>query len=74
MHPLMDQPAVGRAVERRGVGATLRKHASPAIIRAAARRLLTDERIREAARQLGREAREKDGACVAAELLLRQTG
>lgn len=70
MHPLMDQPAVGRAVERLGVGATLPKSASPARIREATRRLLSDESVRAAARRMGEEARERDGAAVAADALL----
>jgi UDP:flavonoid glycosyltransferase YjiC (YdhE family) len=72
MHPLMDQPAVGRAVERIGAGATLPKTASPLRIRAAALRLLSDDTVRATARRIGEEARELDGAVVAADALLSQ--
>jgi UDP:flavonoid glycosyltransferase YjiC (YdhE family) len=70
MHPLMDQPAVGKAVARLGVGATLPKSASPERIRAETRRLLDDEAIRTAAGRMGEEARRRDGAGVAAEAVL----
>jgi UDP:flavonoid glycosyltransferase YjiC (YdhE family) len=70
MHPLMDQPAVGRAVERLGVGATLPKSASSQRIRAAALRLLDDPVVREAARRMGAEARARDGAVSAVDALL----
>jgi UDP:flavonoid glycosyltransferase YjiC (YdhE family) len=62
MHPLMDQPAVGTAVTRLGVGAMLPKSASPARIRGAVDRLLTDPAIRAAAARMGAEARTRDGA------------
>lgn len=73
MHPLMDQPAVGEAVARLGVGATLPKTASSARIREAALRLLTDDAVRAAARRMGEEARDLDGAVVAADVLLPET-
>jgi UDP:flavonoid glycosyltransferase YjiC (YdhE family) len=69
MHPLMDQPAIGRAVEDLGVGMLLPKSASPARIQAAARRLLADPAVRAAAQRLGADARSRDGAEVAAELI-----
>jgi len=69
MHPLMDQPAIGRAVETLGAGMLLPKSASPARIRAAARRLLDDPGVRAAAGRIGDESRAQDGAVVAAELI-----
>jgi len=71
MHPLMDQPAVGRAVEALGAGMLLPKSASPARIRAAVRRLLTDEGVAAAAARIGVETRARDGSGVAADLIAR---
>ena len=69
MHPLMDQPDVGRAVTRLGVGAMLPKTASPSRIRDAANRLLSDSAVRAAARELGTQARAHNGADIAIEIL-----
>ncbi|BCB90061.1 hypothetical protein Psuf_073740 [Phytohabitans suffuscus] len=69
MHPLMDQPAIGQAVARLGVGRTLRKSAKPAAIRAAAADLLAGGPHRAAAAALGTAIRERDGAAVAADLI-----
>lgn len=69
MHPLMDQPAIGTAVARLGVGATLPKSASVARIRGAVESLLADANVRLAAGRLGAEIRERDGAVVAANAL-----
>lgn len=69
MHPLMDQPAVGRAVERLGVGAMLPKSASAARIRDAAERLLADPAVRDAAIRMGTQARSRDGALAALDAL-----
>ncbi|CAN5166703.1 hypothetical protein BH09ACT5_BH09ACT5_03750 [soil metagenome] len=69
MHPLMDQPDVGRAVARLGVGAMLPKSASPSRIRVSASRLLTDSAVRAAAQELGTEARAHNGADAAVEIL-----
>jgi UDP:flavonoid glycosyltransferase YjiC (YdhE family) len=69
MHPLMDQPAIGRAVERLGVGRTLPKSASPERIRAAVESLLDDDATLSRARDLGADIRERDGASVAVDLL-----
>jgi len=69
MHPLMDQPAVGRAIARLGAGATLPKSASPARIRAAVLALLGDAAVRETARRIGEETREQDGAVRAVDAI-----
>jgi UDP:flavonoid glycosyltransferase YjiC (YdhE family) len=69
MHPLIDQPAIGRAVERLGVGRMLPKSAPAARIRAAVESLLDDHETLRRARELGHEIRERDGAVVAADLL-----
>jgi len=71
MHPLMDQPAIGRAVEALGAGMLLPKSAGPDRIRAAVRRLLTDESVRASAARIGVETRARDGAEVGAELIVR---
>ena len=71
MHPLMDQPAIGRAVQRLGVGAMLPKSASVSRIQAEVRRLLADSPVQDAARRFGVEVRERDGASVAADALHR---
>ncbi|HEY4278350.1 MAG TPA: nucleotide disphospho-sugar-binding domain-containing protein [Conexibacter sp.] len=69
MHPLMDQPAIGRAVEALGVGMSLPKSASAPRIREAARRLLTDRQVQAAARRIGVETRSRDGAATAADVI-----
>ena len=69
MHPLMDQPSIGRAVERLGVGRMLPKSSSPATIRAAVSALLGPGTERSAAQALGRSIRDADGAVMAARLI-----
>ncbi|ACZ31266.1 protein of unknown function DUF1205 [Xylanimonas cellulosilytica DSM 15894] len=69
MHPLLDQPAVGRAVAAQGAGLTLPKSASPAQVMQAAATLLADGPHRAAAVRLGESIRSRDGAVVAADLL-----
>jgi UDP:flavonoid glycosyltransferase YjiC (YdhE family) len=71
MHPLIDQPAIGRAVERLGVGRMLPKSAPATRIRAVVENLLNDDESLRRARELGREIRERDGAAVAVDLLAR---
>jgi UDP:flavonoid glycosyltransferase YjiC (YdhE family) len=72
MHPLIDQPAIGRAVERLGVGRMLPKSAPADRIRSTVENLLSDEETLRCARELGQEIRERDGAVVAADLLERE--
>lgn len=69
MHPLLDQPAIGRAVERLGVGRSMSKKSSAVAIRAAVMDLLADGAMRARARKIGAEIRAQDGAVVAADLL-----
>ena len=69
MHPLMDQPAVGRAVARLGAGATIPKSSSAVRIRAQAMRLLEDAEITATARRIGTETRERDGAVNAVDAI-----
>lgn len=74
MHPLMDQPAIGRAVARSGAGLMLPKSAKPAAIRAAVVQLLADGPHRAAAADLGDSIREQDGAVLAVDLLANMRG
>jgi len=74
MHPLMDQPLVGKAVTEQHVGLALPKRSSAAAIRDAASRLLADESIRAAARALGSSIRERDGAAAAADRIEAHVG
>ena len=64
MSSLADQPLVGRAVERAGVGLSLRREASVAEVGTALRTLLADPAPSERAAELG--ARWRDGAPVRA--------
>jgi UDP:flavonoid glycosyltransferase YjiC (YdhE family) len=58
-NPLTDQPVIGAAVARLGVGETLPARAKPAAIRAAIDRLLADGPVRDAASALGRRLRDQ---------------
>lgn len=69
MHPLMDQPAIGRVVTRLGAGRMLPKSAKPNMIRATVTELLADGPHHVAAARLGDSIREQDGAIVAVDLL-----
>jgi UDP:flavonoid glycosyltransferase YjiC (YdhE family) len=69
MFELGDQPAVGRAVERLGAARVLRKTAPAVAIRAAIQQLLPDGPYREAARVLGGQLRQCDGAVEGADTL-----
>lgn len=71
MFELGDQPGVGRAVERLGAARVLRKTAPAAAIRAAIQELLPEGPHREAARALGAELRQRDGAVEGADALER---
>lgn len=74
MHPLMDQPAIGQALEKIGAGMSLPKSASPSRILAAVRQLLSDETVRAAAARIGVESRALDGAVTAAALIAQAAG
>jgi UDP:flavonoid glycosyltransferase YjiC (YdhE family) len=71
MHPMLDQPMVGRSLERAGAGRSLPKSSSPARLAAAVTALLADERARTAARRLGERLRATDAAGSAADVLER---
>jgi UDP:flavonoid glycosyltransferase YjiC (YdhE family) len=71
MHPLLDQPMIGRAVAQAGVGLTLPKRATVGAVRAAAAHLLHDERVAAAARAFGKRLAARDAASRAADELER---
>jgi UDP:flavonoid glycosyltransferase YjiC (YdhE family) len=66
MHPMLDQPMVGKAVTRAGAGRMLAKGASPEEIRPVVEELLGDGPHRRAAARLGEEIRRLDGTRAAA--------
>src|SRR3954469_25996137 len=71
LHPMLDQPMIGAAVARAGVGLTLPKRASVGAVRAAAAQLLGNERVGAAARAFGERLAARDAAGAAADELER---
>ena len=69
MHPLLDQPMVGRAVDRAGAGRVLRKSAPVKGIAAALQELVADGPHRAAAAELGARIRASEGTARAADEL-----
>jgi UDP:flavonoid glycosyltransferase YjiC (YdhE family) len=69
MHPLLDQPMVGRAVADAGAGEVVKKKASPDQLRPVLERLLHDGPHRRAAARLGQEIRDLDGVHRGADLV-----
>lgn len=69
MHPMLDQPMIGKALEARGAARMLSKKASPEVIRATARELLNNDAYRRAAAQIGARIRQRDGAACAVDAL-----
>jgi UDP:flavonoid glycosyltransferase YjiC (YdhE family) len=70
MHPMLDQPIVGRAIEDAGAGRMLAQDAAPDEIRPVVEELLADGPHRAGAARLGRLIRERRGASVAADEIL----
>ncbi len=70
MHPMLDQPMVGKAVSKAGAGEVLRKKDAPDRIRPVVERLLADGPHRAAAARLGAEIRGLDGTRTAADLVV----
>ncbi|OBA99126.1 UDP-glucuronosyltransferase [Mycobacteriaceae bacterium 1482268.1] len=68
-NPLIDQKAVGAALQKAGSGLLLSKHARPQRIRSAIETVLGDPSYREAAHRLGEQIRQTDGAEVAADAI-----
>ncbi|GAA5198315.1 glycosyltransferase [Microbacterium jejuense] len=64
-----DQPRVGRAITRAGVGTTMSRRSDPDAIRAAILALLADRVVHERAQRLGEAVRALDGPARAAEVL-----
>lgn len=69
MHPMLDQPLVGRAVATSGAGITLKPTASVEQIRAAVRRLLGEPAFAETAERIGARLRGIDGAAAAVDAM-----
>ena len=67
MHPLVDQPMVGKAIAAAGAGRRLPKRSSSRALRPAIEALLADGPHRGAAARLGSRVRELRGAQTAAE-------
>ena len=70
MHPFLDQPMVGKALEAAGAGRTLPKKSKPEQLRPVIEELLADGPHREAAARLGAAIRSRPGATTAADTLL----
>jgi UDP:flavonoid glycosyltransferase YjiC (YdhE family) len=69
LHPLLDQPLVGRAVAEAGAGITLKPTAPADQIRAAVRRLLDEPAFVDTAQRIGARLRGIDGAAAAADAM-----
>jgi UDP:flavonoid glycosyltransferase YjiC (YdhE family) len=69
MHPMLDQPMVGKALEAAGAGVSVKKSSKPAAIRAAVDAVL-DHAHRDAAAAIGARIRAIDGAVVAVDRIL----
>ena len=67
MHPMLDQPVVGRSVEQAGAGRVVSKKASAADLRPVIAGLLADGPHRAAAARLGAEIRATPGATTGAD-------
>jgi UDP:flavonoid glycosyltransferase YjiC (YdhE family) len=74
MHPLVDQPVVGRALEASGAGRRLAKKSSPRTLRPVIEQLLADGPHRSAAARLGNEIKALDGGGTAAGRILQLVG
>lgn len=69
MHPMLDQPMVGRQVQKAGAGRLVRKKSSPEELREVITELVTDGPHRVAAARLVAQIRERAGRSTAADLL-----
>ena len=74
MHPLLDQPMVGAAVERAGAGLVLPRTAPAPRIATAVTSLLADGGVRASAAALGERLRSTDAASAGADAIERLTG
>lgn len=71
MHPLLDQPAVGRSIANAGAGLTASRHASEARISAAIKKLIATDSYYTAATAIGERLRAHNGAREGASALER---
>jgi UDP:flavonoid glycosyltransferase YjiC (YdhE family) len=69
LHPLLDQPMVGRRVEESGAGRVLSRKARPHQVASAVQELLHDDSYRIAAQRIADEIRPTGGTDGAADLL-----
>ena len=69
MHPMLDQPMVGKAVQAAGAGVSIKRTSSPAEIRSALDTVLSGPQG-AAASEIGARWRGSDGAVVAADRIL----
>jgi UDP:flavonoid glycosyltransferase YjiC (YdhE family) len=69
MHPMLDQPMVGKAVQEAGAGVSIKRTSSPAEIRSALDTVLNGSHG-AAASEIGARWRRSDGAVVAADRIL----
>jgi UDP:flavonoid glycosyltransferase YjiC (YdhE family) len=69
IHPMLDQPMVGKVVEAAGAGVSIKRTSSPAEIRAAVDTVLSGPQ-RDVASEIGARWRDSDGAVVAADRIL----
>lgn len=67
MHPMLDQPMLGRALAASGAGLVLPKRASASAIRDAVQRLLEDPSFAATARTIAADLTAHDGATRAAD-------
>jgi len=74
MHPLLDQPLVGKTVEQAGAGAVVAKKAGPEALRPVIAGLLADGPHRAAAARLGAAIRAANGTVTAADAVLAAVG
>jgi UDP:flavonoid glycosyltransferase YjiC (YdhE family) len=74
MHPLLDQPLVGKTVEKAGAGALVAKKATPEELAPVIARLLGDGPHRATAARLGAAIRAANGTVTAADQVLAAIG
>ena len=69
MHPMLDQPMVGKAIESAGAGVSIKKSSSSTAFRTAVETVL-DDAHRDAAAAIGARIRAIDGTVVAVDRIL----
>ncbi|MFL6171924.1 MAG: glycosyltransferase [Marmoricola sp.] len=74
MHPMLDQPLVGKTVQAAGAGVLVAKKAPPPQLAPVIARLLADGPHRAAAARLGASIRAADGKVAAADAVLAAIG